>query len=69
MRNVSEILEIVGLLIVAIAGILSWNRARNDDNIDKDDILWHKYIFAYPGYTVLMIVGAIVFGIGKMFCR
>ena len=66
MRNVSDIMVIVGLVMMAISGILSWNRARTDDNLDKEDILWHKYIFAYPGYTILIIVGAIIFGIGKM---
>ena len=69
MKDTSLILQIVGLLIMAVTGILSWNRARNDDDIDKDDIFWHKYLFAYPVYTILMIVGAIIFVIGKMYER
>lgn len=67
MRNVSDVLMILGAVIMSVAGILAWNRARNDDNIDKEDILWHQYIFEYPIYTLLMIVGALLFGVGKLF--
>lgn len=45
MRNVSDTLVIVGSVIMLIAGIMSWNRARNDDDdIDKENIMWHQYI-------------------------
>lgn len=65
MKNIGEILLIIGFLISSISGILSWICARNDDNIDKEDIMWHTYIFAYPLYAVLMIFGVILIVIGN----
>jgi succinate-acetate transporter protein len=61
-----DILLIIGTLTAAISGLLSWIRARDDEDIDKEDIMLHRYIFAYPIYTVLMFIGALLIFIGMI---
>lgn len=64
MEIVGDILKIVGLIICFVSAILSWNRAMTDDNMEKSDIYWGRYIIEYEGYTKLLVLGILLLIIG-----
>lgn len=59
-----DILKVIGLIICIISAIMSWNRAMTDDNMEKSDIYWGRYLIEYEGFTKLLILGILLLFIG-----
>jgi len=66
MHNLGTILTIIGIITISVSGLLSWYRGMNDENIDKSDMFWGWYLIEYPTYTLSLIIGVVLFLLGKL---
>lgn len=66
MHNLGIILIVIGIITISVSGLLSWYRGMNDENIDKSDMFWGWYLIEYPIYTLSLIIGIVLFLLGKL---
>lgn len=64
MELIGDVLKVIGVIICIVSTVLSRNRAMDDDNMDKSDVYWGRYIIEYEDYTKLLILGIVVLVIG-----
>lgn len=66
MHNLGIILIVIGIITISVSALLSWYRGMNDENIDKSDMFWGWYLIEYPIYTLSLIIGIVLFLLGKL---
>lgn len=63
---IGKILQIVGALTALVSFVLAYFKALDDDDVDKEDMVWGKYLAYYPLHTVLIIAGVLLVGFAKL---
>ena len=66
MHDLGTVLTVIGIIIILVSCLLSWYRGMNDEDMDKSDMLWGWYLIEYPIYTLSLIIGIVLFLLGKL---
>lgn len=59
----------VGAITALVSFILVYFKALDDEDVDKEDMVWGGYLFYYPLHTVLIIAGILLAGFGAIYWR
>ena len=66
MHDLGNVLTVIGIIIILVSCLLSWYRGMNDEDLDKSDMFWGWYLIEYPIYTLSLIIGIVLFLLGKL---
>ncbi len=64
MKTLGIVFTIVGAILFFGSYFLAWYKGMNDDDMDKSDMYWGRYLVQYPVYLILLLVGAALLGLG-----
>ena len=64
MNTLGTIFTVIGAVLFFGAAGIAWSKGMNDDDLDKFDMYWGRYLVQYPVYLILLLVGAALLGLG-----